>query len=309
MASPDFLTGKPRDAETGLDDFGARYLSSQWGRWMSADWTAGASAVPYATLTNPQSLNLYAYVGNDPVDGMDADGHARYDNQGATGCAAYVSSCSTGGDYSDWASMALVDEQIYGHDLAATGGQYAMSAPNGGSYVGQTPASVITAVAMAQQQGNARTREFSTTNGSVSVTDGKAAYSAAVDYLRTDPTMKGVVDKFEAGSMPVAFINDGNDRVEGGKLYWDPHSALTTTSGGTQSPALGLGHEMTHGTGRWLGTIIRSMMPDPHYDNLEERRVIERFETPAARHLGEGVRTDHSCGTPCTFYVPSPTQH
>lgn len=75
--SPDFLTGKPRDAESGLDDFGARYLSSQWGRWMSADWTAGASSVPYATLTNPQSLNLYAYVGNDPIDGMDPDGHAR----------------------------------------------------------------------------------------------------------------------------------------------------------------------------------------------------------------------------------------
>ena len=90
VASPDFLTGKPRDAESGLDDFGARYLSSQWGRWMSADWTAGASAVPYATLTNPQSLNLYAYVGNDPVDGMDADGHARYDH----GCGAYLSMCA-----------------------------------------------------------------------------------------------------------------------------------------------------------------------------------------------------------------------
>jgi len=45
---------------------------------MSADWTAAPSSVPYATLTNPQSLNLYAYVGNDPIDGQDADGHARY---------------------------------------------------------------------------------------------------------------------------------------------------------------------------------------------------------------------------------------
>ena len=155
VASPDFLTGKPRDAETGLDDFGARYLSSQWGRWMSADWTAGASAVPYATLTNPQSLNLYAYVGNDPVDGMDPDGHARYDH-GADGCAAYVSSCSAGGDYSDWASMALVDEQIYGHDLAATGGYYAVSAPNGGAFVGETPASVISAAAAGQEGGQQR---------------------------------------------------------------------------------------------------------------------------------------------------------
>jgi hypothetical protein len=121
--------------------------------------------------------------------------------------------------------------------------------------------------------------------------------------------MKGVVDKFEAGHTPVVFINDGNDRVEGGKLYWDPHSALNTTSGGKQSPALGLGHEMTHDTGRWLGTLIRSMVPDAHYDNLEERRVIQRFETPAAIHLGEGTRTDHSCAAQCTFWVASPTDH
>jgi RHS repeat-associated protein len=73
--SPDFFTGKPRDTESNLDDFGARYLSSQWGRWMSPDWSATPSGVPYATLANPQSLNLYAYVGNDPIDGEDADGH------------------------------------------------------------------------------------------------------------------------------------------------------------------------------------------------------------------------------------------
>jgi RHS repeat-associated protein len=111
--SPDFLTGKPRDAESGLDDFGARYLSSQWGRWMSADWTAAASAVPYATLTNPQSLNLYAYVGNDPIDGQDRDGHARYD-KGASGCAAYGSLCSAGGEYGDQGSLDLEQVRIDG---------------------------------------------------------------------------------------------------------------------------------------------------------------------------------------------------
>jgi RHS repeat-associated protein len=112
-ASPDFFTGKPRDAESNLDDFGARYFSSQWGRWMSADWTAAPSAVPYATLTNPQSLNLYAYVGNDPIDGQDADGHARYDT-GASGCAIYRSMCSAGGDYggSGGPPMPLSDADI-----------------------------------------------------------------------------------------------------------------------------------------------------------------------------------------------------
>ena len=33
------------------------------------------------TLTNPQSLNLYAYVGNDPNDGQDPNGHALYDGR------------------------------------------------------------------------------------------------------------------------------------------------------------------------------------------------------------------------------------
>ena len=74
VTTPDFFTGKPRDTESYLDDFGARYLSSQWGRWMSPDWSAAPSGVPYAAFTNPQSLNLYAYVGDDPIDGEDATG-------------------------------------------------------------------------------------------------------------------------------------------------------------------------------------------------------------------------------------------
>lgn len=74
--SPGFFTGKERDPESSLDDFGARYYSSQWGRWMSPDWSASPSAVPYSTMANPQSLNLYAYVGNDPINGEDADGHS-----------------------------------------------------------------------------------------------------------------------------------------------------------------------------------------------------------------------------------------
>lgn len=50
--TPDFFTGKQRDGESNLDDFGARYFSSHWGRWMSPDWAANAEAVPYATLGN-----------------------------------------------------------------------------------------------------------------------------------------------------------------------------------------------------------------------------------------------------------------
>jgi len=68
-------TGKERDTESGLDYFGARYYASSMGRFMSPDWAAKAMPVPYAKLDNPQTLNLYAYVGNNPLSRRDPDGH------------------------------------------------------------------------------------------------------------------------------------------------------------------------------------------------------------------------------------------
>ncbi len=67
--------GKERDAETNNDDFGARYYSSQFGRWLSPDWSAIPEPVPYANLTNPQTLNLYAMVRDNPETFADLDGH------------------------------------------------------------------------------------------------------------------------------------------------------------------------------------------------------------------------------------------
>jgi RHS repeat-associated protein len=69
------FTGKEKDSESGLDYFGARYYASNMGRWMSPDWSASPEAVPYADLANPQSLNLYGYVGNNPLSKADPDGH------------------------------------------------------------------------------------------------------------------------------------------------------------------------------------------------------------------------------------------
>jgi len=68
-------TGKERDAESGLDYFGARYYASNMGRWMSPDWSAKEEPVPYAKLGDPQTLNLYSYVQNNPLSQLDDDGH------------------------------------------------------------------------------------------------------------------------------------------------------------------------------------------------------------------------------------------
>jgi RHS repeat-associated protein len=66
---------KMRDTETNLDDFDARYCSSQWGRFISADWSSVPVPVPYANLTNPQTLNLYAIVHDNVVTFADLDAH------------------------------------------------------------------------------------------------------------------------------------------------------------------------------------------------------------------------------------------
>ena len=75
------FTSKERDAETGgsaaqgLDYFGARYFSAAQGRFTSPDWSATPQPIPYADLTDPQTLNLYSYVRNNPLSKTDPDGH------------------------------------------------------------------------------------------------------------------------------------------------------------------------------------------------------------------------------------------
>lgn len=76
------FTGKERDAETGLDYFGARYLSGVQGRWTSPD-------EPFADQhpEDPQSWNLYAYVRNNPLAHIDPSGEACFAlNKGSAFC-------------------------------------------------------------------------------------------------------------------------------------------------------------------------------------------------------------------------------
>jgi len=53
--------GKERDTETGNDDFGARFNSSNFGRFMSPDPLGGH-------LGDPQTFNKYSYVSNSPIN-------------------------------------------------------------------------------------------------------------------------------------------------------------------------------------------------------------------------------------------------
>jgi RHS repeat-associated protein len=82
------FTGKERDGESGLDYFIARSYSSNLGRFLQPDEFAGGpvdafssndplpdSPLPYADITNPQSLNKYTYTYNNPLTYVDPDGH------------------------------------------------------------------------------------------------------------------------------------------------------------------------------------------------------------------------------------------
>ncbi len=85
------FTGKERNAETGLDYFLARYYSAGQGRFTSPDEFQGGivdpftgqqvgapGPLPYADITDPQTLNKYAYVRNNPLRYVDPDGHCHF---------------------------------------------------------------------------------------------------------------------------------------------------------------------------------------------------------------------------------------
>ncbi|GIO42341.1 RHS repeat-associated core domain-containing protein [Paenibacillus apis] len=61
-------TGLGYDASSGLSYARARYFDSGIGRFVSEDTYPGE-------LNNPQSLNLYTYVYNNPLKFVDPSGH------------------------------------------------------------------------------------------------------------------------------------------------------------------------------------------------------------------------------------------
>lgn len=72
------FTGQERDPESSLDDFGARYYTSAPGRFMTPDDGSDQQ------VFDPQSWNLYSYVRNNPLNGIDPTGHCADFSDGAS---------------------------------------------------------------------------------------------------------------------------------------------------------------------------------------------------------------------------------
>jgi hypothetical protein len=136
-----------------------------------------------------------------------------------------------------------------------------------------------------------------------------ALYQQAKSYLSRDPVEAKLFRALEHspdGRHYELSINNRNDDhfdPNDDEIAWDPYSALRTTNGGKQSPALGLGHEVDHAIEDPRVADRLRNTPDPCYDNAEERRVIMGSERHAARALGESVRYDHGGRT---YRVSSP---
>jgi RHS repeat-associated protein len=126
--SASLFTGKERDTESGNDYFGARYYASSMGRFMNPD-------DPFIgqSLGNPQSLNLYSYVQNNPLTNVDPDGHdcihinndtGAYEGTDSGDCDNSTEEKANSGYYVD-GTVSTINENSSGQVTGYSGTSYA----------------------------------------------------------------------------------------------------------------------------------------------------------------------------------------
>jgi hypothetical protein len=129
--------------------------------------------------------------------------------------------------------------------------------------------------------------------------DAVAQYREAKQYLSRDPLERRLFHELEHArgrtyTLTTNHRSDDHFDPNDDTIAWDPYSALRTTRGGHQSPALGLGHEVDHAVEDPSAEDRLRNRTDARYDNAEERRVILGSEAHAAHALGESPRHDHA---------------
>jgi RHS repeat-associated protein len=89
-STPYKFTGKELDPETGLYYFGARYYDARVSRWISADPALEKyipdrkkekdkeEKLPAGGIYEPANIDVYGYVGNNPILYIDPDGNFRF---------------------------------------------------------------------------------------------------------------------------------------------------------------------------------------------------------------------------------------
>jgi hypothetical protein len=123
------------------------------------------------------------------------------------------------------------------------------------------------------------------------------AVDAAFAYLARDSTARSLIERLERSSVAhritIDHRHDDSYRPWSHTIRWDPTSALRTSAGGRQSPALGLAHELDHAAEAERTYDRLQSIELPAYDTAEEYRVIAGSERHAAQTLHEASRRDH----------------
>ena len=270
-ATEQHFTGKDRDSESGLDYFGARYLSSNFGRFMTPDWAASPSDVPYAKFGDPQSLNLYGYVLNNPNTGIDTDGH-------------FDTFIHSEADIVDWAAEDAAAQAAAGQGAAQANS--APQAPASSSPSGQTPP-LPSPPGMAQQQGNNTEIAQNQTPpppGGTSPSASPNQTPATVTCTGTARVLQGnAALEGRAGGIPGQTVQAGSAAVI--------PSQFGVASGGALAPSAGAIHGTAGGvpfTG--VTDVIGGRSPTP---GVNVRTVLQQrfpgqliLEIPGGRDLG-----------------------
>jgi hypothetical protein len=119
-------------------------------------------------------------------------------------------------------------------------------------------------------------------------------FNTARQYLSRDQGMRAGFAAVEQSNFKISVERTsganqterhGNDKIV---IKWNPRAgAFFPTTKTTQSPAMALGHEVA-------GHAERTVKDPGLKQNIhEERRVIDKVETPAAKTLGEGIRVKY----------------
>jgi RHS repeat-associated protein len=135
----------------------------------------------------------------------------------------------------------------------------------------------------------------------VVVGDTRGEYQKAVAYISRDPGMAAIIKRLTDSPIPytvrINYDNEVRFDEDTNSIDWDPTSALClkdnnrNPTGESQSPAMGLGHEMDHMANQVRGVHYKTRKKP--WGTPEEQRVIQGSETALAKALGEGVRTNH----------------
>jgi RHS repeat-associated protein len=173
------FTAKERDTESGLDNFGARNYASSFGRFIAPDWVEHPEAVPYANIRDPQTLNLYAYVRNNPLEDTDGDGHCP--NCVAAGVGALVGGAIGAG--SEYVGAKLAHREVTGKQLWGAAAKGAVTGAAAGFTMGGSLLVTTTVVATANVVGGTvdRTIQGQSTKDVLNAKEmGKDAVSGAI---------------------------------------------------------------------------------------------------------------------------------